>query len=263
MLNLIQISDLHFGREDHLAMQIGLETINHLNPNLILVAGDLTQRAKRSEFLKCKAYLENFRAPKLIVPGNHDIPLYDLFLRFKRPYQNFQGCIQSDLGFYYSDDLCNILGINSVYTKHYKNGKISAEDIQTALKIFKKSFGKKHNIIVAHHPIDYLHRIYDPESFEELLAVTDIWLSGHTHRFGYSEVPGPKRYFASSKFFGLRSSHTTKECFTGTFISFRQRGEENSFNQFIIKKNQPIHLKSYLFNRTEQKFFVSQDITLN
>lgn len=262
MLNIVQISDLHFGREDRLAMQIGLETINHLNPNLILVAGDLTQRAKKSEFLKCKAYLESFRAPKLIVPGNHDIPLYDLFLRFKRPFQNFQAYIQPDLGFYYSDDFCNILGMNSVYPKHYKNGKISAEDTQKAFAIFQESFGKKQNIIVAHHPIDYLNRIYDPENFEKLLAVTDIWLSGHTHRFGYSEVPGPKRYYASSKFFSLKSAHTTKECFTGTFISFRQRGEENSFNQYIIQKNKPIHLKSYRFNRAQRKFFVVQDFDL-
>lgn len=79
MRSLVHISDLHFGTENQEAAKALLRDIHILAPSIVVVSGDLTQRAKLSEFKAVKKFLDRISFPKIIVPGNHDIPLYNLF----------------------------------------------------------------------------------------------------------------------------------------------------------------------------------------
>jgi len=84
---IVHLSDLHFGRSDPRLVEPLIKTIRDLNPNLIAVSGDLTQRARSHEFQEARAFLDSFPQPKIVVPGNHDVPLYNIYNRFFGPRQ--------------------------------------------------------------------------------------------------------------------------------------------------------------------------------
>src|SRR5205085_3605230 len=76
MRTLVHLSDLHFGRLDARLLPPLTALVNRLEPDLVAISGDLTQRAKPEQFAQARAWLDTLPAPKVVVPGNHDIPLY-------------------------------------------------------------------------------------------------------------------------------------------------------------------------------------------
>src|SRR4051812_13445385 len=97
MRRIAHISDLHFGTEVPRVAEGLLEDLSRQLPHLVVVSGDLTQRARPSQFIAAKAYLDRIAPPKLIVPGNHDVPLYNVLDRFMRPLTNYHRYITADL----------------------------------------------------------------------------------------------------------------------------------------------------------------------
>jgi len=73
---LIHLSDLHFGRPVDLAQirAVGRQA-PALEPDAIVVSGDISQRSRHGEYQRGLAFLETMRetAPTLLVPGNHDV----------------------------------------------------------------------------------------------------------------------------------------------------------------------------------------------
>ena len=98
-LTLLQISDLHFGppyREE--AGEAVLRLANKSAIDAIIVSGDLTQRAKREQFEAARDFLSRLPSvPQLVIPGNHDVPLYRLFERMLAPHGLYQKIISSEL----------------------------------------------------------------------------------------------------------------------------------------------------------------------
>ena len=90
MRTVAHLSDLHFGREDPRVVEAVLQDVDAQHPDLVVVSGDLTQRARRGQFQAARAFLDRFKAPVLVVPGNHDIPLFDLARRFFRPLKRYR-----------------------------------------------------------------------------------------------------------------------------------------------------------------------------
>ncbi len=97
MKKIAHISDLHFGTEDPMVATGLLEDLADYQPDLAAVSGDLTQRARHSEFIAARNYLAQIAAPKIIVPGNHDIPLYNILRRWLAPLQNYHETITRDM----------------------------------------------------------------------------------------------------------------------------------------------------------------------
>ena len=85
MRRIVHLSDIHFGRVDQAVVERVIEKVNEIFPDVVVVSGDLTQRAKTAEFLEAKRFLEKLPKPQIVVPGNHDVPLYNVFDRFFRP----------------------------------------------------------------------------------------------------------------------------------------------------------------------------------
>ena len=83
MSKIVHISDLHFGKEDPAIAQVLLEDIQKISTTVVVISGDLTQRARSSQYQSAAEYLDQINFQKLIVPGNHDIALFNLFP--KRP----------------------------------------------------------------------------------------------------------------------------------------------------------------------------------
>ena len=125
MRTLVHLSDLHFGRVD--ASLIGPLTshIAQLAPDVLVVSGDLTQRARSKEFVAARAFLDTLPSPQIIVPGNHDIPLHNLFDRFLRPLAKYARYIADDLEPMYVDDMVAVVGINTARSLTVKDGRIN------------------------------------------------------------------------------------------------------------------------------------------
>ncbi len=103
MRTIVHLSDLHFGRIDPAVCRALAEDVSALNPDLVVVSGDLTQRAREHEFEEARVFLKSLPLPQLVVPGNHDVPLYNFVARFLRPLTRYQRYITSDLKPFYAD----------------------------------------------------------------------------------------------------------------------------------------------------------------
>jgi len=73
MRTIAHISDLHFPLVDSRVIDSLAKTINDLAPNLVVISGDLTQRARSSQFAAAAAFLKSLQPPRLVVPGNNGV----------------------------------------------------------------------------------------------------------------------------------------------------------------------------------------------
>ena len=113
MRTIVHLSDLHFGRTDPELVEPLISAIRRLNPTLLAVSGDLTQRARSHQFREARAFLDALPQPKIVVPGNHDIPLYNLYNRFFQPLDKYRRHITDDLQPTYSDDEMIVVGVST------------------------------------------------------------------------------------------------------------------------------------------------------
>src|SRR4051794_29114831 len=78
-------SDLHFGSIDLDVVEAMAAEVRTAEPSIVVVSGDLTQRARKQEFMQARSFLDALPSPRLVVPGNHDVPLFDLYARIFTP----------------------------------------------------------------------------------------------------------------------------------------------------------------------------------
>jgi 3',5'-cyclic AMP phosphodiesterase CpdA len=234
MRTVVHLSDLHFGRTDDTLLDPLVSTIRALAPDVIAVSGDLTQRARRAQFQAARAFLDLLPAPKIIVPGNHDVPLYNVFRRFFRPLDWYRQYITCDLQPYNADEEIAVLGINTARSLTFKGGRINPAQIADAQQRLCSAPPEIVKIIVTHHPFDL------PEGFESSERVgrakmamdmlfsckCDLLLAGHLH---VSEADiTPMRF--------VDREHGVIIVQAGTATSTRARGETNSFNAIVIER---------------------------
>src|SRR6476660_1479279 len=109
---VVHVSDIHFGRVDPATIEPLANAIIRRSPHLLAVSGDLTQRARRREFAAARAFLDGLPFPRLVIPGNHDVPLHNIFTRFFTPLARYRDAITDDLSPVYRDDEIIVVGVN-------------------------------------------------------------------------------------------------------------------------------------------------------
>lgn len=237
MRKIVHISDLHFGTVDATVADKLIECVNALEPHLVVVSGDLTQRAKTAEFREAKHFLDRLPQPQLVVPGNHDVPLYNVYDRFVNALEKYERNITADLSPVVSDEELVVAGINTARSLTVKAGRISEEQVQSVVQLMNGFDERKLKVIVTHHPFDV------PEGSDEdnivgraetalpLIAASgaDVFLAGHLHKshIGHSA----RRYKMDDGYSALIIQ-------AGTATSNRERGEDNSFN--VLEFEHPI-----------------------
>jgi 3',5'-cyclic AMP phosphodiesterase CpdA len=233
MRTLVHLSDLHFGRVDQTLLNPLRQLIERIDPDVLVVSGDLTQRARAEQFEEARAFLDTLPRPQIIVPGNHDISLYNVFRRFVKPLERYKRYITDDLDPAYIDEEIAVLGVNTARSFTIKDGKVSRDQLDVVRKQLDGLPASVTRIIVAHHPFDL------PEHFEEQDLVNrapramqafsecgvDILLGGHMHA---SHAGSTAARYQMSEYAALVVQ-------AGTATSTRGRGEVNSFNVLRVE----------------------------
>jgi 3',5'-cyclic AMP phosphodiesterase CpdA len=156
MARIAHISDIHFGANDPKIVAALDAWLLDAKPDLIIISGDLTQRAKVAEFEAASAWLDRLRDQGhrlLIVPGNHDIPLYNVMLRFGAPLRRYQRHIAEDLCPWFESDEVAVLGLNTARSLTIKDGRINHEQMRMLRERFARVSPDKTRILVTHHPL--------------------------------------------------------------------------------------------------------------
>ena len=154
---IAHISDLHFGRIDPVVVEGLAHSLQAAKPDLIVASGDFTQRARHSEFAAARAFLDGMPAPVFAVPGNHDLPAYDLIERAWDPYRRYRRYISADLEPVWCDEEVGIVGIKSSrrlpLATTWAIGHVSRRQLQRALARLDAMPDRLVRIVVVHHPL--------------------------------------------------------------------------------------------------------------
>ncbi|HEU5436705.1 MAG TPA: metallophosphoesterase family protein [Telluria sp.] len=228
MRTLVHLSDLHFGRVDPVLLGPLRELVHGLAPDVVVVSGDLTQRAKSEQFEEAKAFLDTLPGPQIIVPGNHDISLYNVFRRFVKPLERYKRYITADLDPVYVDEEIAVLGVNTARSLTFKDGRVNKEQVAKIREHFAGLPPHVTRVVVTHHPFDLPEHADEDdlvdrapmamEAFAE--SGVDLLMAGHLHA---SHAGSTAERYQIGEYAALVIQ-------AGTATSTRGRGETNSFN---------------------------------
>ena len=244
---IVHLSDLHFGRVDPRIATALHDAVWALQPDVVAVSGDLTQRARRSQFRRARAFIDGLPSRHLVVPGNHDVPLFNVIARTFNPLGGYTRFVTSDLAPSLTDEITWITGVNTARPGTWKSGRVddhSLRRIEASIRALPPALVK---IVVAHHPFDAPDGTGATESLHALTAAgVDVFLTGHLHTTytGHSA----QRYKTGGR------SAVVVEASTAT--STRLRGESNGFNVLRVAAD-GIHVENHAW---DGRIFVQQSV---
>ena len=247
MTRIAHLSDIHFGANDQKIVDATVSWLQERQPDLVIISGDFTQRARVAQFRGASAWLNRLKANghrTLVVPGNHDVPLYDVTRRFLAPLDRYQRYISEDLCPWYEDESVAVLGLNTARSLTFKSGRINHEQIALMHERFARVAPQKTRILVTHHPL-YSMPIGEGGELSEAVgrhrdavkavceAGVHIALAGHFHRT-----------YAESARKMVENAGTALVIQAGTATSTRLRNNElQSFNWIHAHRNDEIALQ--------------------
>ena len=142
MARLVHLSDLHFGAHDERLVEAVEKRIDELKPDLVVISGDFTQRARTEQFHEACRFLERLQHAGhevLGVPGNHDVPLYDVLRRFLSPLARYRRFIDENLCPFVELPGLAVLGINTARSLTFKEGRINEHQVEFIRETFSRT----------------------------------------------------------------------------------------------------------------------------
>lgn len=218
---LAVLGDPHFGTEDPPVVEALLRDLRDPAPDVVILAGDLTQRARSAEFAAARAFIDRLPGRTLAIPGNHDLPLFDVARRLFAPYARFRRYISRELEPTLALGAVTVLGVDATRRTRHKHGVLDREHVREVaerLRAVRTPF----RVVVVHQPLaaavaEDEHNV--ARGSEDAIAAwtavgADLIVGGHVHR-GYSLRVGEQRGAILAQ--------------TGTATSVRRRGTPNSY----------------------------------
>jgi 3',5'-cyclic AMP phosphodiesterase CpdA len=237
MTALLQISDTHFGTERPAVVEALVRLAEQLRPAIVVVSGDITQRARHSQFAAAAEFVSRLASSAVVaIPGNHDIPLFNVFARLFDPYGGFTRAFGKRLEPEWESAEFQVSCVNTTRPARHKDGEVSTEQIERVSQRLQTAKPEQVRVVVTHQPVHVLkgsevhNRLhgYDAAIKAWSRAGADIIMGGHIH-LPYI-APLHEHY-----------ANVSRRCWivqAGTAVSYRVRkGQANSVN--IIKRTQP------------------------
>src|ERR1700756_779374 len=156
MPRIVHLSDLHFGAHDERLVQAVEAQVDELTPDLVVISGDFTQRARTEQFRDACEFLGRLRergVDVLGVPGNHDVPLYDVLRRFLSPLARYRRFIDESLCPFVELPGLAVLGINTARSLTFKDGRINKDQVAFIRETFARTPSEAFRVLVTHHPL--------------------------------------------------------------------------------------------------------------
>jgi 3',5'-cyclic AMP phosphodiesterase CpdA len=186
---LLQVSDAHFGTEQEPVVRALVALSARLLPEVIVLSGDITQRARGAQFEAARQFFQELGRPLVAIPGNHDIPLYNLAARIFSPYGNYKRAFGDELEPVFESEALLVLGVNTTRPTRHKDGEISQQQIARIDQRLRQARREQLRVVVTHQPVHVI-RAEDEENLlhgHELAvrswsdAGADIIMGGHIH----------------------------------------------------------------------------------
>ncbi|PQA89366.1 metallophosphoesterase family protein [Hyphococcus luteus] len=236
MVKLAHISDLHFGRANAAALTALTQALNEAKPDLTVITGDLTQSGRRREFAEAAAFLGTLKSRFLAVPGNHDAPVYNLGLRFFKPWARYETHIGAASIQRVNLGPVSVVGVNSARRAqprlNWSYGRLSKSAVKAASAMAQEEKDAGRMVFLAlHHPVtlgpgkagsrivsngDYALREFAENGVSAILT-------GHVHVASAEPIAATGNRILSIQ--------------AGTAMSTRERGEQPSFGIVEAEKN--------------------------
>jgi 3',5'-cyclic AMP phosphodiesterase CpdA len=186
---LLQISDTHFGTEQPAVVEALVALAAQQQPELVVLSGDITQRARPAQFQAAKAFVERLGAPVLAIPGNHDIALFDLWARLTRPYARYAAVFGTELEPVHNTPDLLVVGVNTTRAWRHKNGEVSAAQIDRVARLLSAASPGQLRIVVVHQPVavtldsDRSNLLRGHRAATQAWSATgaDLVMGGHIH----------------------------------------------------------------------------------
>ena len=228
---ILHLSDLHFGTEQIACISAIQRFCQQHQPEAVVVSGDLTQRARFEQFAACKQFLDRLGCAYLVIPGNHDIPLYHLWHRFRRPFARYQFFF-GEMEHVLETEHFYLIGLNTIRAHYHTKGEISLAQIEQVNTLLKQAPAHKKKMIVTHQPFYTPPNDSHGKKDKPLLAQTALaqWaqlglnglLHGHLHQSAVYDL---------NEIYQFNIGHPLLEIHAGTATSFRLHQHlPNSFN---------------------------------
>lgn len=259
LTTIAHISDLHFPCVKEKTAWALLRAIHEARPSLVVISGDLTQRGRERQYQRARQFLDELPRSILVVPGNHDVPLFDVFRRLFRPAERFTQMICPELSPKYCDEQMMVVGANSTRAftldihGFWKNGTLSDDQLEIIGRQFAGARAEQLKVLVMHHPLVNPWNEGGRDTargrkriLRALEAIgVDVVLSGHLHKSYTRHAPLMTE--------GKRPVLCIQ---AGTGSSTRLRDEGNAFN--LIGWNGS-ELSVKLMRYTGEEFEVEQE----
>ena len=186
---LLHISDTHFGTEQAPVVEALVALAAQQRPDVVVLSGDITQRARPAQFRAARACVARLGAPVLAIPGNHDIALFDLWARLARPYARFSAVFGADLEPVYSTPDWLLVGVNTTRARRHKHGEVSAAQMERVARLLATASPRQLRVVVVHQPVAVPLDSEQPNLLRGHAQATRAWaaagadlvLGGHIH----------------------------------------------------------------------------------
>ncbi|OYT91123.1 MAG: DNA repair exonuclease [Burkholderiales bacterium PBB3] len=189
MSTVLQISDPHFGTEQPRVAEALAALARQQQPDLLVLSGDITQRARPMQFSAARAFVDRLGLPVLAIPGNHDIPLFDVWTRLCHPYAHHMAAFGPDLEPVHSSADLMVVCVNTTRPWRHKHGEVSAQQIDRVARAFADAGAAQLRVVVVHQPVAVTRAEDMPNLLRGHAAALQRWsaagvdliMGGHIH----------------------------------------------------------------------------------
>jgi 3',5'-cyclic AMP phosphodiesterase CpdA len=198
---LLQISDTHFGTEQQPVVEALVRLSSQQRPDLIVLSGDITQRARKVQFDAARAFVDRLNVPVLAIPGNHDIPLFDLWTRLRQPYARYSAAFGEVLEPTHASNDLLVVCVNTTRWYRHKNGEVSRQQIDRVAQRLTQASAEQLRVVVVHQPFAVKHAADSHDLLRDraeairrwAIAGVDLLMGGHIHLPYVMPVPNAAR----------------------------------------------------------------------